>query len=221
MKAKISEIFKSIQGEGLYQGLEQVFVRFYGCSLSCKFCDTKLSGYREYSVKDLTQALNSFTNFHSISLTGGEPLEQVFFLKEFLESYRKGAKKIYLETNGILFDNLKRIVGHLDIISMDFKLSSSTGIKAFWHEHREFIKIAASKDFFIKAVIGHSTLVNDIRIALSIIKESGSHATLVLQPENPFEHELAAKLNYFYKICQEYSVRVKIISQLHKVIGVK
>ena len=38
---KISEIFPSIQGEGLRQGEPTIFVRFAGCNLRCTFCDTK------------------------------------------------------------------------------------------------------------------------------------------------------------------------------------
>jgi intein/homing endonuclease len=38
MRAKISEIFDSIQGEGVYQGVRQIFVRFAGCIQRCNFC---------------------------------------------------------------------------------------------------------------------------------------------------------------------------------------
>lgn len=37
MKAKISEIFRSFQGEGKYTGWPAIFVRFFGCNLSCNF----------------------------------------------------------------------------------------------------------------------------------------------------------------------------------------
>ena len=41
--AKISEIFFSIQGEGLYCGQKQVFLRFAGCNLACVYCDESAS----------------------------------------------------------------------------------------------------------------------------------------------------------------------------------
>ena len=40
MKLKITEIFKSIQGESSYAGLPCVFVRLSGCNLNCNWCDT-------------------------------------------------------------------------------------------------------------------------------------------------------------------------------------
>ena len=36
-KYKVSEIFFSFQGEGLYTGYPAVFVRFFGCNLQCNF----------------------------------------------------------------------------------------------------------------------------------------------------------------------------------------
>ncbi|MCM8763078.1 MAG: 7-carboxy-7-deazaguanine synthase QueE, partial [Candidatus Omnitrophica bacterium] len=77
MQAKIAEIFKSIQGEGIYQGREQVFVRFYGCNLKCQFCDTPLTHYEELRPEELLNRINIFgVDYHSLSLTGGEPLLQ-------------------------------------------------------------------------------------------------------------------------------------------------
>ena len=37
---KINEIFYSIQGEGKWSGLPNIFIRTTGCNLRCLFCDT-------------------------------------------------------------------------------------------------------------------------------------------------------------------------------------
>jgi len=221
MKAKISEVFKSIQGEGLFQGIEQVFVRFFGCNLNCRFCDTKLDSYREVTVSALLDEVNSFGNCHSVALTGGEPLLQIDFLKQLCQALKEKGKTVYLETNGTLYQNLPQIIDNLDIIAMDFKLSSSTGMADFCFEHREFLKVIQGKEIFVKAVIGKTTLIEDLRIALAIIKEVDKNIPLVLQPEHPYEQELQNKLDYFKKVSQDSNINVRVIPQLHKVLGVR
>jgi organic radical activating enzyme len=43
LKARLTEVMESIQGEGLLAGCRQVFVRFSGCNLHCRYCDTPFS----------------------------------------------------------------------------------------------------------------------------------------------------------------------------------
>ncbi|MFH0876779.1 MAG: 7-carboxy-7-deazaguanine synthase QueE, partial [Candidatus Omnitrophota bacterium] len=71
VKAKIAEIFESIQGEGIYAGQQQVFVRFFGCNLSCGFCDTPLATFKEYTVAALREEIAEFSGYQALSLTGG------------------------------------------------------------------------------------------------------------------------------------------------------
>jgi len=220
MKAKISEIFRSIQGEGLYQGIPQIFVRFFGCNLQCSYCDTKLTYYQEKILKDILGEIYSYSNYHSIALTGGEPLLQVEFLQELSKLLKLKKEKIYLETNGVLYNNLKRVIEYVDIIAMDFKLPSSTGQAAFWKEHEEFLKIAQEK-VFIKAVIGEATQVEDIYKAIEIIKKINPDIFFILQPQDSFEVLLNKKIIYFQAICREQNIKVNIMPQLHKKIGVQ
>jgi organic radical activating enzyme len=221
MRAKICDVFKSTQVEGLYQGASQVFVRFFGCNLECDFCDTKLENYEVWDIAKLLDKIDTYTDYHSISLTGGEPLLQIEFLKILVERLKEKAKIIYLETNGTLPQKLSEIIDYIDIVAMDFKLPSSTILKDYWLKHRRFLKIAQDKDLFVKAVIGKKTRIEDVRIATAIIKEVKKDIPFILQPQNPFEGVLDEKLRYFEKVCRERGMRVEIIPQLHKQLGIK
>jgi len=221
MKARITEIFKSIQGEGPYQGIVQVFVRFFGCNLNCIFCDTLLSYYREIYLKSLLEKLDSFSGYHSVSLTGGEPLLQIDFLIELVKELKKKKIIIYLETNGTLPDNLLKIINYLDVISMDFKLPSSSQLKPFWKEHQDFLKIAVDKNIFIKTVIGPQTTDSDIYQTIKIIKKINKNLRLVLQPQSPFELRLNDKLGNLQDICIKQGIDAKIIGQIHKTLGIR
>lgn len=162
--AEIKEIFSSLQGEGIYQGVRQIFIRFAGCNLNCDYCDTpeskvqsekcKVEGAKQeiknpVSSKDLIDLLthnSSFIThnsgcFHSVSLTGGEPLLQVDFLEELIPVLKNLGLKIYLETNGTLPEALEKIVDSVDYIAMDIKFPSATG-KDLFSEHNKFLQIS-------------------------------------------------------------------------------
>ena len=221
MKARISEIFKSIQGEGIYQGTPQVFVRFFGCNLKCVFCDTQLHAYEEKTIDSVLQDIESYSDYHSVSLTGGEPLLQVDFLAELTKILRQNNKITYLETNCTLYKNLEEIIDFIDIIAMDFKLPSSTGLGNFWLRHREFLKVALQKEVFVKAVIGKNTDLEDILESIVIIKEIKPDLYFILQPENPHEEILEDKLKDFHSVCSEQGINVKVMPQLHKKLGIR
>jgi len=223
MKGRIAEVFDSIQGEGIYIGEEQVFVRFFGCNLSCRFCDTKLTRFIEYEADELLEKIKQYPKgFHSISFTGGEPLLQKDYLKEVLKLTSRDGYKNYLETNGTLPDELAEVIDYLDIVAMDLKFPSSTGAGPFWGEHRRFLKIASSREVFLKAVICQSTEEGDLMQALKLIREINQSAILVLQP-NSFENDgrLIDKLMRFKDISRRENVRVRIIPQMHKIAGIR
>ena len=223
MTGRISEVFDSVQGEGLYLGEKQIFVRFFGCNLSCQFCDTKLSRFFEYEPQELFEEIILYNeDFHYVSFTGGEPLLQKDFLKEVLMLTKRNGYINYLETNGTLSGELKDTIDYVDIVAMDIKLPTSAGMGNLWGLHRRFLKIASQKEVFLKAVICDATEVEDLRQGLSLIKEVNSSAVLVLQP-NSFDNQeaLAEKLANFKNICINEKVTACIIPQIHKFVGVR
>src|SRR3989338_4667728 len=161
MKAHINEIFSSIQGEGIYVGRRQIFLRFAGCNIRCGYCDTDFSAKDIVSVGELLKRIKyldrKFGPHRSISFTGGEPLLHTEFLKKLLPRLKKTGFKIYLETNGTLPDALKGIIRFVDIVAMDIKLPSAAKEKPFWQAHKKFLNIAKRKEAFVKIVVTKST----------------------------------------------------------------
>lgn len=223
MKGRIAEVFDSVQGEGIYLGEKQIFVRFFGCNLSCKFCDTKLNRFIEYEPKELFDELRLYQDeYHSISFTGGEPLLQKDFLKEILQLTAKDGYKNYLETNGTLAGELEEVIEYLHFVAMDLKLPSSTQMGNVWGLHRKFLAIASKKEVFLKAIICDSTKEQDLREALSLIKDLNKSAILVLQPNSQESSpQMKIKLEKFRDICLEENVIACIIPQMHKIVGIR
>jgi len=222
MKGEIAEIFKSIQGEGIYVGIPQVFIRFYGCSFGCSFCDTRLNSYEEMSPLELLKKVNSLNKgINCLSITGGEPLEQIDFLREFLILAKKENFKIHLETNGIFYNELNSIIDSVDIIAMDIKLPSSTGKEPFWEKHEKFLDIAEAKDLLVKIVICLSTIQEDLFKAMDLLTKR-KKIPLVLQP-NTFElsEKLWDKIFQFQNIALKYLSDVRIIPQVHKLVRIR
>ncbi|BAF59581.1 MAG: 7-carboxy-7-deazaguanine synthase QueE [Pelotomaculum sp.] len=243
MRAYVSEIFSSVQGEGLLTGCRQVFIRFYGCNLNCSFCDTKYGGppaccrieslpaggdFRylpnPLKVGEAASAAASYdlSLHHSVSLTGGEPLLHTAFLKELIPLVKGTRHGIYLETNGTLPGNLLEVIDLIDMVSMDFKLPSVSGMPPFWEKHWDFLKIAASRKVLVKVVVGQNTAHEEIEKSASIIKSVSSNIPMVIQPVTGSDGTLgitASRVLELQKLALKFLNDVRVIPQTHKVIG--
>ncbi|RJO65360.1 MAG: 7-carboxy-7-deazaguanine synthase QueE [Candidatus Omnitrophota bacterium] len=221
IKGKISEIFESIQGEGLFVGERHLFVRFYGCNLTCKFCDTHLTYFEEYEPSRLLEIVAQRRNGSScVVFTGGEPLLQTDFLKEVVGRTKEAGFKNYLETNGSMPEALEEVIEYMDIVAMDLKLPTSTGMPGFLKAHTRFLEIAMRKDCFLKAVICLSTEESDINEMIRLFHENRIHATVVLQPNSQeLSIRLLKKIDQFKARLIEANIATCMIPQLHKIIG--
>ncbi len=221
-KVSISEIFQSIQGEGPFVGFDQLFIRFTKCNLHCKYCDTDfISNIKEYSIEQLSEIVNKYSqNIHSISLTGGEPLLETEFLKNFLPLQHN---KIYLETNGTLYNHLEEIINYIDFISMDIKLPSSSKQKDLFLEHQKFINIAVkyNKEIFLKIVFDENITEDEIEKCINLAKNN--NILIVLQPKmNKKQLNISSEIikSVFYKFNYKYK-NIRLIPQVHKFINVE
>ena len=102
---KVTEIFKSIDGEGKRAGLPTTFVRLAGCNLRCKYCDTSYSFdtscAKELSVDHIIEECKDL-GVSSITLTGGEPLVHPHITTLLAEMNKSHLFDINVETNGTI-----------------------------------------------------------------------------------------------------------------------
>ena len=74
---RVSEIFRSVQGEGSLTGTDSVFLRASGCNLRCRWCDTPYASFRpEGAARPYAEAAEAVLSYgvRHVVLTGGEPL---------------------------------------------------------------------------------------------------------------------------------------------------
>lgn len=222
-KGKVEEIFSSIQGEALYVGVKQLFIRFSGCNLTCSYCDTDTNNYKEYTPKELLEKVRKpllEKKHHSVSITGGEPLLSLDFLKEFLPMLKEIDIRVYLETNGTLPDAFSQIIDYVDYVALDFKLPSTTKTNPYWDEHFKFLALCAGKDCFVKVIVNPDTTMADFITAVKIIKKADYiNIPLIIQPQTeyvPLSKDFADKIDSFIEEGSSYINDIRLIPQTHK-----
>ncbi len=232
-QTEISEIFSSLQGEGPYLGVKQVFVRFGRCNMHCTYCDEldKMQA-EKFTRMSLSEVLKDVDRLdrekgyhHSVSLTGGEPLFYTSFLENLLPKLKEKGFPTYLETNGTLPRELDRVVRHCDIIAMDMKPASSTGDRNFEKEHAEFLKIAVRKDVFVKVVITPDTKLEEVKRCAAIVEDIDPTIPFILQPlSDPIginTKALQLVESTFMPAVEKILRDVRVIPQMHKIWGVR
>ncbi len=105
----ITEIFKSIQGEGTRAGLPCIFVRLTGCNLRCTWCDTAYAfhGGQKMTIGDVLAHVRDLAGAAAariplVEITGGEPLLQKE-TPDLASSLLAGGFTVMIETSGERF----------------------------------------------------------------------------------------------------------------------
>lgn len=105
----VTEIFKSIQGEGTRAGLPCIFVRLTGCNLRCTWCDTGYAFYggTKYSLEEVLGKVGALAGsgdarISLVEITGGEPLLQAE-TPALAEKLVAGGYHVMIETSGERF----------------------------------------------------------------------------------------------------------------------
>lgn len=226
-KAKVVEIFKSVQGEGKYAGLPQIFLRLSFCNMQCTYCDTDFNAgtwmTQEEVLAGVENLLNQHSDVQSLSITGGEPLAQGEFLKGVLPRLKERDLRLLLETNGTLPSALSAVLPWIDIVAMDIKLPSVSQTPVFWPQHEEFLAVARGKDVYVKVVLSAQARDEDFLRAVDTVAVADTSLCFVLQPVTPLGDSLApssAQMLRWTQAAKEKLSDVRVIPQMHKLWGI-
>lgn len=244
--APLQEIFSSIQGEGIYVGKRQVFVRFAHCHLKCAYCDTPMtsatgkchvetvpgSGQLTYEenpmsperLVDIITSLLKTGRHHSVSFTGGEPLLYHQFLRDVFPHVQQLAP-IYLETSGTQAEFLEPVLPWVNTIAMDIKLPSSTKEPDQFENHARFYETSLKNPeltCFIKLVFNQHTAQDELDAVKRIVTRRDT--TIILQPEtNLDDRKVHIHPQRILEIENDLSAHfgdVRVIPQTHKMLNV-
>lgn len=91
--------FISFQGEGKNQGQLSLFLRFSGCSIHCKFCDSKFSWKDKIEVEE-ENLFKLIDKVNNVVFTGGEPLQHKNVIMYIISKFKW--KSWEIETNGTI-----------------------------------------------------------------------------------------------------------------------
>ncbi len=213
----ISEMFYSVQGEGVLVGMPSVFIRTSGCNLRCRWCDTPYASWRpegkEMTVPEIMLEVEKHATRHVV-VTGGEPMI-AREMPALLAALRTAGKHITIETAGTVLPNEVPC----DLASISPKLSNSTpGLAeggAAWVERHERTRLqpevlrawCSSYDFQLKFVI---TSAADIEEATRVVASIGlpiPPEKVLLMPEGTSVEAIRERTPLLIETCKTHGYR--------------
>lgn len=236
MKVGISEIFTSIEGEGIYFGTKTLFVRLAGCTLHCFWCDQpaalSFDDGNKYEIEDAIKLIdkNLVQNTFKVNFTGGEPLLQHNAVYEMAKHVKSKGLKTYLESSCFSVERFKEILPLIDICKVEFKLSDSEVVDA---EHYDQLleselkcleeAVKSKKATYIKVVVSRLSDKKEFeelaKMVFQKIKADDING-FIIQPVYGTSEPSLDQLFQFYDVVYPYYQQVRIVPQLHKVMGV-
>jgi 7-carboxy-7-deazaguanine synthase len=200
----VSEIFKSIQGEGKNQGRPCIFIRLAGCNLRCSWCDTAYAwtGGESLEVSQVLDRVWRLNGTH-VCLTGGEPLLQRDEVLEMLKKFSIHGYSVEIETNGTQdFRDMQQFAA----ICMDVKCPSSGE-----QSDLSLLRFITAWDC-VKFVVAD---IEDLRYAQAVLTHHQIRGEIFVTPVEGSDYLAVAN----YIVEQNLPVRFQL--QLHKILGMK
>ena len=209
----ISEIFHSVQGEGLLTGVPSVFVRTSGCNLRCRWCDTAYASWQpegvEMSVEEVLEKVAGWPSRHVV-LTGGEPMV-ARGMRELAAALRGQGRHITIETAGTIAPEGVAC----DLASLSPKLRHSTPlageIEPGWIERHERLRLQpevlqawldAGAEFQLKFVVCREADMEEIRALLASLEREIAAERVLLMPEGRTVEELRERSAWLVEVCK-------------------
>lgn len=218
---RISEIYESIQGEGLLTGTPSVFLRTSGCNLRCWFCDTPFASWKpegDYqAIEEILAQVAEFSVDH-IVLTGGEPL--IFkSIVELCSQLKQTGYHITIETAGTIFHELP-----CDLMSISPKLSGSAppASSGSWRKahNRRREKIDVVREFMqrhpyqLKFVVDSPSDAGEVLEYLERLGDVDRQRVL-LMPQGIDARALDHQAEWLIPWCKQHNVRFCPRSHIH------
>ncbi len=213
----ISEIFYSVQGEGVLTGVPSVFVRTSGCNLRCRWCDTPYASWKpegqHQSEDEIIAAVQSHPARHVV-LTGGEPMiaPGLASLAAKLHALRY---HITIETAGTVAPGGIAC----DLASLSPKLENSTPLSSeadeTWrtrHEKTRWQPAVVRQwlqeyPYQLKFVVSSPEDLREIQSMVASLELSIPAAQILLMPEGRDAISLAARDAWLVEICKQQGYR--------------
>ena len=197
---RVTEIFRSIQGEGMRAGFPCAFIRLTGCSLRCVWCDSAYAFYggQEMSVEEAAEKTLAMET-DLVEVTGGEPLEQEG-VYPLMDRLLDAGRTVLIETGGhVALDRVDpRVVKIVDVKApgsgmqsanlpenLD-KLTPRDEIKFVLADRKDFdwaLNFVRSRELDSKNVVTFSPVWESLSASdlAEWIRDSGSRIRLGLQ----------------------------------------
>ncbi len=210
---KISEIFYSIQGEGMLAGVPSVFVRTSGCNLRCTWCDTPYTSWnpegQEQTLDAILTEVRRHRAMHAV-VTGGEPMIAPDIV-EITRAIQSLGLHVTIETAGTVAAPVA-----CDLMSISPKLANSTprdregGRWAAQHDRLryqpEVLKmLMAEYAYQLKFVVAAPEDLGEIETILEETRADRSR--VVLMPEGTDAETLSARARWLVEICKRERFR--------------
>ncbi|WP_263834026.1 7-carboxy-7-deazaguanine synthase QueE [Sulfurospirillum oryzae] len=190
---KVVEIFYSIQGEGSQVGVPSIFIRLYGCNLTCPFCDEILhkGEYEELTFEAVLERIKGYPSMQVI-ITGGEPT--IYNLNGFIEFLQAYMYSVSVETNGYNFSNISNANW------VTYSPKDWNKIEKFGYDE---IKFVVSKDSPVEKIL-----------------EFKSYKPIFIQPQNEVDRPNKENVNFCIEFVKAHPQFI-LSAQLHKFLGVE